>query len=136
MLYLIVGRIDPRKTMEARRLASEGKFNPPANVRFIIEYEEPDGSYFELLEADGPDAVRSYMDKSRYLFNSFEYYEAVALGRFEEAAGGAPCYALYYTTFEEATNMGSTNGQESSETGDEARRPGWFFMCATMKIVA
>ncbi|MCL4515621.1 MAG: hypothetical protein M1379_08575 [Firmicutes bacterium] len=44
ILYLIIGRIDPRKTMEGRRLASEGKFDPPANVNFLIEYEEPDGS--------------------------------------------------------------------------------------------
>ncbi len=121
MLYLIIGRIDPRKTMEARRLASEGKFDPPANVRFLIEYEEPDGSYFELVEADGPDAVRTYMDKSRHLFNSFEYYETAALGRFEEAEGGTPCYALYYQPSKGAVNPGFANGREGGEIHHEVR---------------
>lgn len=111
MTYLILGRIDPARTAEGRLLARSGQYDPPPEVRHLFEYEEPDGSYFEVVESHHAEPVQRYMQKSAHLFTSMELHTA-AVVRVNSAVPDRPLYALFYVSA----------GEEQALGGDEQVR--------------
>ncbi len=94
MIYCIRGRIDPRNTIEAREKAKSGDYDPPEGIEVICEFEEPDGSYVEIVEAEDERKVMEYMDQSRFLFREYQYKEVKECSR--SGRDAESCYLIEY----------------------------------------
>jgi hypothetical protein len=84
MYFAIFWKVNPSKVAEVIKMATEGKFSYPKEVKSIVEYATLDGTFYvEIVEAENREIVYShlapYICKQVHLFDKVDIFPVVPI---------------------------------------------------------